>query len=678
LNELRDSDRQPDFATLAELREDLHRLLDGAASSLEAFYLNGTGGFEHQLKVKSSPGEQTLSKASTATCVALLAAIGRLDEAPWGPERDTLIANILASEWDSAGIGPDNAFAISFLLEALALLGAAGTLDGPGDAIVKAKLDLLVTKVKSDEPQDGDAPGTVALQQDYEPTAFLTFKAVSALKRWARLDDVREEVERWNWNHLYKECVLVASESADADVFEVAYSVLIATSVAKLDQMTPQARSLLHFALDQFFGAQKKDGTWPRSRPLFVYVKLGHAYCYDYELLVPLLSDEQLRPLIFERLEALRRAARALDARKYPLEAPTKDDKAPYGWASGHHGTHASAESWATASAMHFCFALSQLVCEKIRRDTFVYVGTPYPVVGPPAKEPSLPESFLDSPIAPDRPTLKRALADRLLAPLLEVREDLEQGRPLRKKTTEDTKVPTSAILYGPPGTSKTQLAEIIAKALGWPLLALDPSHLTRRGIDAVHSEAGVLFGMLQRCERMVVLLDEFDELVREREGGSEMEARFLTTAMLPKLTALSNERRIVYLIATNHLEQFDAAIRRQGRFDLIVPVMPPCTAEKERKWPVLAAAVAALPEDWRARARGDLADLTFLEAEELADAAELVEALEGVRDAEELAELFSDAASRCTLRQPVDPHSGRPTWKVRIKEQRSRIRGIF
>jgi hypothetical protein len=670
MEELFDIDLQPDFDALGRLRDYLQHLLAGADRSLRAFYVPGTGGFAHRLDPTNPHGATEWSKASTATCVALLCATGRLADEPWAPERDRLINSILfESKWDSAGLGKNNAFAISFLLEALHHLGGEPVLPEGGRAIVDEKLAKLVRTVHAGDPEQA---GGVALQ-DYESTAFLTYKAVSALKRWGRLDDVRDLVERWNWNHLYKECVLVASASADADVFEVAYSVLIASAVAKLDEMTPQHRSLLRFAADQFFAAQRTDGTWPRSRPLFVYLKLGHAYCYDYELLAALLSDEQLRSLTSERLGRLRNAAQALDSRKYRLHASAgESDEAPYGWSSGHHGTNAAAESWATAAALHFCFVLGQLVAEKIRRDTFLYVGAAYEAPRPAATKGALPDSFLDSLVRSTGDlTLKQALDKRFIGPLLAVRDDLDRGKQLRKKTDEGLRVPTSAILYGPPGTSKSQLAKMLAEVLGWPLLPLDPSHLTRRGLDAVHSEASVLFGMLQRCEQVVVLLDEFDELVREREGGSEMESRFLTTAMLPKLTALSDERRIVYLVGTNHVEQFDAAIRRPGRFDLIIPVMPPTTSEKERWWPELHRAIEAIADDDRPAARANLADLIFLEAKDLDEEVRLVD------DSAQLANLLAAAAERCTMHQPVDPKKPEPTWKARMVEQESRIRGI-
>jgi hypothetical protein len=56
---------------------------------------------------------------------------------------------------------------------------------------------------------------------------------------------------------------------------------------------------------------------------------------------------------------------------------------------------------------------------------------------------------------------------------------------------------------------------------------------------------------------------------------------------MLPKLTRIADERKIVFLLATNHIEDFDFAISRPGRFDMLLPVMPPTLSEKfsRKQW---------------------------------------------------------------------------------------------
>jgi SpoVK/Ycf46/Vps4 family AAA+-type ATPase len=85
-----------------------------------------------------------------------------------------------------------------------------------------------------------------------------------------------------------------------------------------------------------------------------------------------------------------------------------------------------------------------------------------------------------------------------------------------------------------------TELAKKVAEFLGWPLLLVDPSLLLRKGMEGMQGEANTIFRMLEEAERVVVLFDEFDELVRER-GSSDSEpfSRLLTTAMLPKLASI-------------------------------------------------------------------------------------------------------------------------------------------
>jgi len=662
------------FDELARLREYLQRILKTADGSLRFFRVEATGGFTH--KVTLGQPATDWSKSSTATCLAFLKETDRLGDKPWSGEAG-LIEEIIESDWNSAQLGENNPFTVSFLLEALDDLGGAKALSAKQLKIVRGKLTLLEENLL----ETGERGG-VSLQE-YASTAFLTYKAVAALDQWGHLKgELSTAVNEWVWNHLYKESVLVSFSSPDADVFEVAYSILVASKVTPLEQMAPDQRFLLRSAIEQFFDAQRDDGTWPRSRPLFVYPKYGHAYCFDYELLAAMLSDRQLRHYVYERLGKLRCAAEGLDERKYPL-TPSGVDGGAYGWASGHHGADPRPESWSTASALQFCFGLNDLVAEAIRIATFEDVGADYQAPKRAADEkPSLPETFLDSRIQRDDGSilsLKKTLRDRFIAPLLEERHRLEFGKPLPEGT------PSSAILYGPPGTSKTELAQIVADKLGWPLLKLDPSHLTRNGLDQVHAEADRLFGMFQQCESIVLLLDEFDELMRDRENG-ELETRFLTTAMLPKLTTLGKQRRVVYMVATNHLERFDAAIRRPGRFDRVIPVMPPTIEAKRAKWSALddgLKQVEELGDEEAKEATAALSDLTFGEAKELNE--ELKALFKRFKSHSEKRDrkthgAFVAAGNRCTLRQQVASNSGGGgggdgTWKSEISSLRDRIR---
>jgi len=79
-----------------------------------------------------------------------------------------------------------------------------------------------------------------------------------------------------------------------------------------------------------------------------------------------------------------------------------------------------------------------------------------------------------------------------------------------------------------------------------------------------------------------VILFDEMDALAQKREDIQlDVTRQLLTTSMLPKLANLWAQGRVIFLMATNHKEQLDAAITRPGRFDLLLCVGPPPWANK-------------------------------------------------------------------------------------------------
>lgn len=654
------------YDELDPLRGYLERILSYAKGSLFHFYDAASGGFFHLVDPDRPASAGDFSKASTATCIAFLKRSGRFADGPWAEKALELRRDMVNSKWQTAELPPDNPFTASFLLESIFLLSNHDLSDLP--RAQRRKVDRRLEKLRAQLRASG---GGLEIG-GYSRTAFLTHKAVRALMLWGRMDDeTGSVVSEWVWNHLREQSVLASSDSPDADVFEIAYSVLLANQLAPLEELTPQQRHVLRFALDQFFSRQNEiTGTWPRSRPLFHYPKLGDAHCFDYELLVPLLEDRQLLPLVVSHLKSLALAADVLDKTKFPLRDVTKSPPPPggIGWASGHHGQTHLAESWSTASVFHYCYELHRVVAEGIRRSVFAYVGAEYVSPGAPGWNPSyeLDESFLDSPTSFEdgASSLREVVEEGFIRPLIDARERVAQGSPFPKQ------VAVAAILYGPPGTSKTRLARDIADCLAWPLLSIDPSHLTRNGLEGVHAEANRIFSMLESCEQIVVFMDEFDELVRSRDSDhGELESRFLTTAMLPKLAHLSDRRRVVYLLATNHLEDFDVAIRRPGRFDKIYFVLPPTYEAKVSPdaWPIFAERLASLadPEE-SATLKACIADLTYAEAEALAE--RLKEASEG------WPALVVDAHDRATLSQNVGDGE---TWKDRIISESKKARRL-
>ena len=72
-----------------------------------------------------------------------------------------------------------------------------------------------------------------------------------------------------------------------------------------------------------------------------------------------------------------------------------------------------------------------------------------------------------------------------------------------------------SALLFGPPGTSKTSLAEAVARRLGWPFVGLSPSDFLKGGLPGIYDRVNEVFDDLMDLFGVVILFDEMDALVQ-------------------------------------------------------------------------------------------------------------------------------------------------------------------
>jgi transcription termination factor NusB len=545
-----------DFSKLAYLRLRCRQILEDQVASIN--YFAHDVGFQHY------KGKNKISVSSSATCVLSLTATYS-----WKADKSqtkALLTHLIPKK-TSASLPANNPFTIAWILEAVtALAPYSDPLEATESARVTQMEQILQKAVKR---------GNVTIKE-YPPTAYLTQLVVRVLKRRDKLNnDLKKDVTAWAWNELPKQIGLVQAKSKTADAFAVAYLAILVSAVTPGDETTPERTSILRIGLRTFFDCQRDDGTWPLSRPLFHYQKFGNAYCYEYEMLTQLLSEPSLSDLLLDYLPNLSAAVDSVVGSAYTVEEGVQ------AWTSGHHPQLAFPESWATASVYHFVHKLDRLLAEAVRRHLFKYLDLPFPEPVAVDKKSAFAEGFLDSTIEVqgNKQSLKEFLLEKFVRPISEEADRIADGHQFRKGT------PRSAIFFGPPGTSKTELSKEIARFIGWPLLAVDPSFLLRNGMEGIQAEANAIFRILEETERVVVLFDEFDEFVRER-GSSDAEqfSRLLTTAMLPKLASVHKRATLVFIIATNNIQQFDLAIRRPGRFDRVVQIMPPTFEAKKTK----------------------------------------------------------------------------------------------
>jgi ABC-type uncharacterized transport system fused permease/ATPase subunit len=100
-----------------------------------------------------------------------------------------------------------------------------------------------------------------------------------------------------------------------------------------------------------------------------------------------------------------------------------------------------------------------------------------------------------------------------------------------------------SMLIYGPPGTGKTSLAKFLAQSLNWKLITITPSDFIKHGEAGIEERAKCIFRTLEEQKDCVVLFDEIDRLILDRNseyysGQSDM-FQFMTPSMLVKFREL-------------------------------------------------------------------------------------------------------------------------------------------
>ncbi|NAL77709.1 ATP-binding protein [Nitrososphaera sp. AFS] len=146
--------------------------------------------------------------------------------------------------------------------------------------------------------------------------------------------------------------------------------------------------------------------------------------------------------------------------------------------------------------------------------------------------------------------------------------------KPRRDRERRLVDLPNAFFLYGPPGTGKTKLTRDIASFLGWSFVLVDTATLLKLGDDKFAESISSVFSYLNDLDKTVVLFDEIDEFIKERkEYKGSPENRILTNTFLTKLNSLKENKNIIYFISTNHMDEVDSAIKREGRFDCVLLV---------------------------------------------------------------------------------------------------------
>jgi SpoVK/Ycf46/Vps4 family AAA+-type ATPase len=168
---------------------------------------------------------------------------------------------------------------------------------------------------------------------------------------------------------------------------------------------------------------------------------------------------------------------------------------------------------------------------------------------------------------------VKRRLNLAFLAPLRNPEMMKMYGKTLRG----------GLMLYGPPGCGKTFIARATAGEMGARFVSVGLADVLDMYLGQSERNLHEIFETARRNAPCVLFFDEIDALGRKRSQMRNSAGREAVNQLLAELDSVGSENRGVFVLAaTNHPWDVDSALRRPGRLDRTLLVLPPDAPARE------------------------------------------------------------------------------------------------
>lgn len=127
----------------------------------------------------------------------------------------------------------------------------------------------------------------------------------------------------------------------------------------------------------------------------------------------------------------------------------------------------------------------------------------------------------------------------------------------------------TGILLYGDPGTGKSSFVKALATKYERSIINIDIANL--QAIDLTSLAQSI---MVDDKKNYIVLFEDIDTLFLNRtDSDIQASERAVINKLLQFLDSNSSPTNVIFIATTNHIERLDAALLREGRFDLKVEV---------------------------------------------------------------------------------------------------------
>jgi len=138
--------------------------------------------------------------------------------------------------------------------------------------------------------------------------------------------------------------------------------------------------------------------------------------------------------------------------------------------------------------------------------------------------------------------------------------------------------LPMGYLVCGPVGTGKTFLVECLAGEAGVPVVKL--KNFRDRWVGSSEGNLEKIFRLVRALGRCIVFVDEADQALGRRDAGSSdsgLSGR-LYAMIAQEMADGGNRGRIMWVLASSRPDLIEVDLKRPGRVDVKVPILPTTT----------------------------------------------------------------------------------------------------